>query len=114
MSIERQTEIINALSELTAILAGTVDSVTESPLLVRAQAYTTLASNLLANLNTAGQQYADRVGDDVMQRVASELSAARNAAQAQVWSRVLNHSRAMLDALPGDPVSWPKGNLPLP
>jgi hypothetical protein len=115
MSIERQTEIIRALLELREVLAGAVGGVTETPLLRRAQGYTNLASYLLANLTTAlGQQYADRVGNDVMQAVTSELADARSAANAQVWSRVLDHSRAMLEALPGDPISYPKRDLPLP
>jgi hypothetical protein len=113
MSDTRQAELIHALSALRGVLSATTAGADHPELRARGQRYADLATYIIANVTTTvGQHYAARVDDNVMHRVAIELDQARVAAANASWERVLQHSRAMLSVLPGDPVSYPKENLP--
>jgi len=113
MSDTRQAALIQALVSLQNILSATTVGTDNRELRLRGQQYLDLATYIVANVTTAiGQGYATRIPDEVMLSVSFELSEASNAAANAQWERVLEHARSALNVLPGDPVSYPKGNLP--
>jgi len=113
MSDTRQAALIHALVSLQNVLSATTAGTDNRDLRLRGQRYLDLATYIVANVTTAiGQGYATRVPDEVMHSVSFELNEASNAAANGEWERVVEHARSALNVLPGDPISYPKGNLP--
>lgn len=109
MSGGRHDELEQLLAELRSIISAATNHAEDMALRSRGQRHAVHIDRILAGFNA---RYSGRVGGDTTRRISIELGSARDAVLQQAWARVLEHSKIALDALPGDPVSYPKGNLP--
>jgi hypothetical protein len=112
MSGGRQDQVIQVFSGLISALKTTVDHADHVKIISDAHRYMEAVVVILARLHNppanANEQYWAKLSDADISRISTHLDASQTAVLGQDWYNVLENSRFALNALPGDPKSWPK------